>query len=150
MALKIAVLSQKGGTGKTTAVRHLADAFRRAGLNVLAVDLDPQGNLSDYFDVDPEATPTVGDVLSGRAEAAAADHDGIIPANLALAEAERVWTISEGSHRPDAQALDREHDGGRGGGQDDRGRHRHPEVLRAGVADQPVDDHRQGRLVVAG
>ena len=32
MALTIAVLSQKGGTGKTTTVRTLADVFRRAGL----------------------------------------------------------------------------------------------------------------------
>ena len=67
MAQTIAVLSQKGGTGKTTAVRTLTDVFRRAGLDVLAVDLDPQGNLSDYFDVDPEAEPTIGDVLAGRA-----------------------------------------------------------------------------------
>src|SRR3978361_2511724 len=88
MAETIAVLSQKGGTGKTTAVRTLTDVFRRSGLDVLAIDLDPQGNLSDYFDVDPQATPTVGDVLSGRAKAATAVHDGIIPANLALAEAE--------------------------------------------------------------
>jgi chromosome partitioning protein len=88
VAKKIAVLSQKGGTGKTTAVRTLTDVFRRIDLDVLAIDLDPQGNLSDYFDVDPEATPTVGDVLAGRATAAAAVHDGIIPSNLALAEAE--------------------------------------------------------------
>ncbi len=84
----IAVLSQKGGTGKTTAVRTLTDVLRRIGLRVLAVDLDPQGNLSDYLDVDPEASPTVGDVLAGRAEPAEAVHDGIIPANLGLAEAE--------------------------------------------------------------
>ena len=88
MAQKIAVLSQKGGTGKTTAVRTLTDAFRLSGLRVLAVDLDPQGNLSDYFDVDPEAEPTIGDVLSGRASAASAIRDDIIPANLSLAEAE--------------------------------------------------------------
>jgi chromosome partitioning protein len=88
VAQKIAVLSQKGGTGKTTAVRTLTDVFRRTGLDVLAVDLDPQGNLSDYFDVDPEASPTVGDVLSGSAKASEAVHDGVIPANLALAEAE--------------------------------------------------------------
>jgi chromosome partitioning protein len=84
----IAVLSQKGGTGKTTTVRTLTDVFRRIGLAVLAVDLDPQGNLSDYLDVDPDATPTIGDVLSGRAKARAAIHDGVIPANLNLAEAE--------------------------------------------------------------
>jgi chromosome partitioning protein len=88
MAATIAVLSQKGGTGKTTAVRTLTDVFRRIGLNVLAVDLDPQGNLSDYLDVDPDADPTIGDLLAGRATAADAVHDGIIPANLGLAEAE--------------------------------------------------------------
>ena len=88
MADKIAVLSQKGGTGKTTAVRTLTDVFRRAGLRVLAIDLDPQGNLSDYFDVPPEAEPTIGDVLTGKAKASEAVRDGIIPANLRLAEAE--------------------------------------------------------------
>ena len=88
MAETIAVLSQKGGTGKTTAVRTLTDIFRRAGLDTLAVDLDPQGNLSDYFDVDPDAEPTVADVLAGRAQASEAVHDDVIPANLQLAEAE--------------------------------------------------------------
>jgi chromosome partitioning protein len=88
MSVTIAVLSQKGGTGKTTMVRTLTDVFRRIGLSTLAVDLDPQGNLSDYLDVDPEASPTVGDVLSGRARAADAIHDGIMPANLGLAESE--------------------------------------------------------------
>jgi chromosome partitioning protein len=88
MAATIAVLSQKGGTGKTTAVRTLTDVFRRAELNVLAVDLDPQGNLSDYLDIDPEVSPTIGDVLSGRAGTAEAIHSGMIPANLGLAEAE--------------------------------------------------------------
>ncbi len=88
MGATIAVLSQKGGTGKTTTVRTLTDILRRVGLDVLAVDLDPQGNLSDYFDVDPDASPTIGDVLSGRAQATDAIHDGVIPANLSLAEAE--------------------------------------------------------------
>jgi chromosome partitioning protein len=57
---------------------------------VLAVDLDPQGNLSDYLDVDPEASPTLGDVLAGRAQVREAVHDGIVPANLGLAEAELI------------------------------------------------------------
>ena len=86
--LTIAVLSQKGGTGKTTTVRTLADVLRRRGMRVLAVDLDPQGNLSDYFDVPPEADPTIGDVLMDRATIAEAAHDGVVPANLTLAEAE--------------------------------------------------------------
>ena len=88
MSQTIAVLSQKGGTGKTTAVRTLADALRRSGVRTLAVDLDPQGNLSDYFDLPPDVEPTIADVLSGRATAADAVHDGLIPANLSLAEAE--------------------------------------------------------------
>jgi chromosome partitioning protein len=89
MAETIAVLSLKGGTGKTTTVRTLADVFRRIGLDVLCVDLDPQGNLSDYFDVPGDASPTIADLLSGNAKAQAATHDGIIPASPILAEVER-------------------------------------------------------------
>jgi chromosome partitioning protein len=88
MAHVIAVLSQKGGTGKTTTVRTLADVLRRVDVRTLVVDLDPQGNLSDYFDVPPDAQPTISDVLSGRAKAPQAVHEDIIPANLSLAEAE--------------------------------------------------------------
>jgi chromosome partitioning protein len=88
MSNTIAVLSQKGGTGKTTAVRTLADALRRSGVRTLAVDLDPQGNLSDYFDLPPDVEPTIADVLSGRATAAEAVHEEMIPANLSLAETE--------------------------------------------------------------
>src|SRR3954454_13990708 len=91
MASTIAVLSQKGGTGKTTTVRTLADVFTRVGLHVLAVDLDPQGNLSDYFDVPPDASPTIADVLAGQAKASDAIVEAaIIPANLGLAESELV------------------------------------------------------------
>jgi chromosome partitioning protein len=92
MAETIAVLSLKGGTGKTTTVRTLSDVFRRLGLDVLAVDLDPQGNLSDYFDVPPDASPTIADVLSGDAKPKAAAHDGIVPASPILAEVERAMS----------------------------------------------------------
>jgi len=88
VALTITVLSQKGGTGKTTMTRNLADIFGRVGLSTLAVDADPQGNLSDYFDADPAVQPTLGEVLAGQAKAVDAIHDGVIPANLGLAEAE--------------------------------------------------------------
>jgi chromosome partitioning protein len=84
----IAVLSQKGGTGKTTAVRTLTDALRRSGVRTLAIDLDPQGNLSDYFDLPTDVNPTIADVLSGSARASEAIHSDMIPANLSLAEAE--------------------------------------------------------------
>jgi chromosome partitioning protein len=88
-AATIAVLSLKGGTGKTTTVRTLTDVLRRLDLDVLAIDLDPQGNLSDYFDVPPDASPTVADVLAGKAKARDAEHDGVMPAAPALAEVER-------------------------------------------------------------
>ena len=90
MSATIAVLSQKGGTGKTTMVRSLADVFGRLGLDVLAIDADPQGNLSDYFDTDPNAHPTLGEVLQGQVRAADAVHGRVIPANMRLAEAELV------------------------------------------------------------
>jgi chromosome partitioning protein len=88
VAQTIAVLSQKGGTGKTTLVRSLVDVFGRIGMDSLAIDADPQGNLSDYFDVDPEAEPTLSDVLAGKARAIDAIHGDVLPANLSLAEAE--------------------------------------------------------------
>ena len=88
MATTIAILSQKGGTGKTTMTRTLSDVFARLGLDVLAVDADPQGNLSDYFDTEPDVHPTLADVLSGQVRAAEAIHGNLIPANMRLAEAE--------------------------------------------------------------
>ena len=59
-------------------------------MDVLAIDLDPQGNLSDYFDVPADATPTVADVLSGSAKAKDAVHGDVIPASPNLAEVERA------------------------------------------------------------
>jgi chromosome partitioning protein len=111
MAATIAVLSQKGGTGKTTAVRTVRDVLQRIGLDVLAVDLDPQGNLSDYLDVDPAISPTIGDVLSGRAQASAAVHNGIIPANLGLAEAELMLSGKMGRELALKRALREIRDG---------------------------------------
>ncbi len=88
MAITIAILSQKGGTGKTTLTRSLADGLSRAGLSTLAIDSDPQGNLSEYFGVPADAFPTLGEVLAGQRKALDAIHEGVIPANLGLAEAE--------------------------------------------------------------
>ncbi|MEU2246164.1 AAA family ATPase [Streptomyces sp. NPDC019224] len=42
----IALFNNKGGVGKTTLTYHLAHMFCRMGLTVLAVDLDPQANLT--------------------------------------------------------------------------------------------------------
>jgi len=109
MAMTICVLSQKGGTGKTTVVRTLAEIFRRIDLPTLAVDLDPQANLSDYFDVPPDASPTVAELLTGQTTVAKAIHEPaeIIPANLALAEAELALAGKIGRERVLRKALAR-------------------------------------------
>jgi chromosome partitioning protein len=101
----ITVLSQKGGTGKTTTVRSLADVYTRIGLDVLCVDLDPQGNLSDYFDVPADASPTIADVLAGQARAVDAVHNGVLPANLGLAESELILSGKMGRELTLRRAL---------------------------------------------
>ena len=106
MASTIAVLSQKGGTGKTTMVRSLADVFQRLGQAVLAVDLDPQGNLSDYFHVPHGARPSMSEVLIGRAGAEDAVHGQVIPANRSLAKAQLELVHKPDRHTVLKRALD--------------------------------------------
>ncbi|MDQ3644441.1 MAG: AAA family ATPase [Actinomycetota bacterium] len=105
MATTLAVMSQKGGTGKTTTVRTLTDVLRRLDVGVLAVDLDPQGNLSDYFDVPADADPTVADVLAGQAKAVDAIHGDVLPANLGLAESELILAGKMGREMTLRRAL---------------------------------------------
>jgi len=55
----IAVLNQKGGSGKTTIATHLARALQIEGANVLLVDSDPQGSARDWAAVREDQSLTV-------------------------------------------------------------------------------------------
>jgi chromosome partitioning protein len=54
LARVIAFANQKGGVAKTTTTLNLAVAFNEKGLNVLCIDLDPQGNLTMSQGLNPD------------------------------------------------------------------------------------------------
>ena len=67
----IAIVAGKGGVGKTTTCINLASSFAERGLRCLAVDCDPQSNLTAGLGLDPyRQRLTLGDVVTLRAGAA--------------------------------------------------------------------------------
>lgn len=56
----VAVTSQKGGTGKTTLCGHLAVQAERAGIGpAVLVDCDPQGSLTNWWNMRQDETPVL-------------------------------------------------------------------------------------------
>ena len=55
----LVILSQKGGTGKTTMAVHLAVEASRSGKTVALIDLDPQASAAKWGDTRSDDTPIV-------------------------------------------------------------------------------------------
>ena len=55
----VALISQKGGAGKTTVALHLAVAFADSGRNTAVIDLDPQASAANWSDRREAALPVV-------------------------------------------------------------------------------------------
>ena len=102
----ITIVNQKGGVGKTTSAVNLAAAMGLAGLNVLVIDLDPQGNASTAFGIDhyEDASGSFDVLLDGASiasmmtQAQGFDSLWVLPATLDLAGAdiELITTVAEG------------------------------------------------------
>lgn len=96
MASIIAVTNQKGGVGKTATCSAMCGCLAAMGKRVLAIDLDPQGNLSFSLGADADECYTIYDVFKGSVSI----YDTIqhtsccdaVPANILLSGAELELT----------------------------------------------------------
>jgi chromosome partitioning protein len=105
----IAFANQKGGVAKTTTTLNLAVAFKEQGLRVLAVDLDPQGNLTMSQGRNPdEIDRSMFDVLVHRLPISEILHQGevdVAVSSIDLAGAELALSSMIGRERALEKAL---------------------------------------------
>lgn len=82
----IACSNLKGGEGKTTLAWHLCHAAIELNLRALAVDLDPQGNLTTALRETPRIPLTAGQLFEANHSIDDAPRDGLhlLPADQAL------------------------------------------------------------------
>jgi chromosome partitioning protein len=106
----IAFANQKGGVAKTTTTLNLAVAFAESGHQVLAVDLDPQGNLTMSQGVDPDKVEkSMYDVLVEGApirDVIAKREVDVAVASIDLAGAEIAMSTQIGRERALQKALE--------------------------------------------
>jgi chromosome partitioning protein len=106
----IAFANQKGGVAKTTTALNLAVAFKESGHRVLAVDMDPQGNLTMSQGVDPDKVEkSMFDVLVHRIpirEVIVEREIDVAVASIDLAGAEIAMSTQIGRERALQKAFD--------------------------------------------
>ena len=61
----ITIINQKGGVGKTTSVKELGIGLSRLGKKVLFIDLDPQKNLTNRFQLE-ESDKNITTIIKGE------------------------------------------------------------------------------------
>ena len=87
----VSVINHKGGVGKTTTTGYLGEAIAKKGFKVLLIDLDPQGNLSQIFDVNIQGESQIYHSLiklENLAIYAIGENLSISPSDIELARAE--------------------------------------------------------------
>lgn len=100
----ITIANQKGGTGKSTTAAALAQAAAAEGKKTLAIDLDPQGNLSFSLAADPQRG-TSFELLEGKPAAQLVQHSSTGPDVIAADLQNISITSSRGSARRLQKAL---------------------------------------------